>query len=120
VGQHGVQQRIVGERGVVERQFAVRKLLFPHRPAHGEAGIGDHFRQRGTVGRRFEIVDDVRFDAGFANQCKRAARVAAGLVVIHRGMHEVLLVGSNYRHCMHNRLLACRAPPPLQSGSMGR
>src|SRR5689334_13183224 len=48
---HGVEQLIVGQRGIAEAEFHIGRAFLPDRPADRKAGIGDHAEKLGAARR---------------------------------------------------------------------
>jgi hypothetical protein len=87
MGQHRVEQRVVPDDRVVQAELGVDAFLAAHRVAYAQAGAGDHLREFVAAGRRGEIVDHARLDAGLADQRQGSARAAAARIVEDRDVH---------------------------------
>src|SRR5690554_2445763 len=87
MGQHGVEQGVIGEGRVIEAQFGIGRILLPDRLAHGKAGIGDQLLEASARWRVGAIVDDLRLDAGLADHRQGIARGAAVGIVIDDDGH---------------------------------
>jgi hypothetical protein len=94
VRQHRIQQRLVAHGRVAQAQLFRQGFLAAQRIAHAQAGAPDHVAQLGARGRRGQVVDHLRLEAGSADRGQRIARATAARVVENRDVHPHILPGS--------------------------
>ena len=73
---------VVGQRRVAQAEFGIRRALLAQHAANRHAHAADEVGQPVAAGRRLQVLDDLRLDAGVADQGQRVAGGAAGGIVI--------------------------------------
>ena len=84
----GVEQLLVGQRGVAEAEFRVGRALLAQEVTDRDARPLGEPTNHGPARRRLEVLDDVRLDAGVADQGQGVARRAAIRVVVDDDVHH--------------------------------
>ena len=67
MGQHGVQQCLVADLGLVETQFQVRRTFLANGLAHAQASTGNQIDQGLAHWRLLQVFDDLRLSASIAD-----------------------------------------------------
>ena len=100
-GQHGVEQLVVGQRGVVQPLLGVFGLARAQQRAQRLAGGVGNGLQLVAAGRRLQVFDDHGLDAALAQQRQRVARGAAIRVVVEGdGAHRPFSVFYEIDSCL--------------------
>lgn len=87
MGEHCAQQRRIVQGGIVQSQFQIGRAFFADGLADRDAGSGDERLQRLAAWRMLQVIDNLRFDAGVADQGKGIAGGSATGIVVDDGVH---------------------------------
>ena len=80
MGLDRIEQDFVGKARVAEAEFGEGRALFAQDVPGGQPGAIEKLLQQRPARRRLQILDDVRLDAGIADQRERVSEVPqAGL-----------------------------------------
>ncbi len=82
MSQHCVEQLIIGNSRIVESKIVIRSALHADNIPNGNAHSSNNDFNNARLGRAFQIFNNVRLDAGVADQPERIARRAALGIVI--------------------------------------
>src|SRR3546814_1886618 len=88
-----VDQMDVRKIRIVEPKVVIGRAFITQQVARRDAGAGDEAFQQGTRRRSLEVLNDMRFDPGIADNGKRIARGSAFGIVVDDDVARLILMG---------------------------